>query len=332
MNKYKRNIMITGGAGFIGSHLVRYMTKQYPEYFFLVVDKFTYAGRKENLEDIKETNYKVSQSDITDKETMLRLMKEYGIDSIIHLAAESHVDNSINDPLPFITTNIVGTYNLLECARQLWTDGGLHKFYHVSTDEVYGSLSKNDPAFTENNKYEPHSPYSASKASSDHLVRAYHDTFGLPINISNCSNNYGTHQHEEKLIPRFLTNIVNNQPLPVYGTGENIRDWLHVTDHCRAIDTIFHNGTDGETYNIGGNNEHTNIDIIHKLIRIADEELNREAGTSEKLITYVTDRKGHDLRYAINSTKLQTELNWKPQVNFEDGLREVVKWYIKKVK
>ncbi len=329
MSKFKRTIMVTGGAGFIGSHLIRFFVKKYPDYKIVNVDKLTYAGNLENLTDIeKESNYEFVKADIVDAELMQKLFDEYKFDSVIHLAAESHVDRSITNPMEFIYTNIVGTANLLNAAKFHWKDNPEGKlFYHVSTDEVYGSLGETG-FFLETTSYDPRSPYSASKASSDHLVRAYHHTFGLPIKISNCSNNYGSFQFPEKLIPLFIHNIKNNKPLPVYGKGENIRDWLWVNDHASAIDEIFHNGKMGETYNIGGHNEWTNIDLIKLLCKIMDEKLGRESGTSEKLISYVKDRAGHDLRYAIDSTKLQNDLGWKPSLQFEEGLRKTVGWYL----
>ncbi|GAB4314878.1 MAG: dTDP-glucose 4,6-dehydratase [Bacteroidales bacterium] len=324
-----KNILITGGAGFIGSHVVRLFVNKYPDYTIVNLDKLTYAGNLENLKDIEnKPNYRFVKADIVDGEAVKRVFSEYQIDGVIHLAAESHVDRSITDPMAFIYTNIVGTVNLLQAARSFWADNLEGKrFYHVSTDEVYGSLGK-EGYFTETTPYDPHSPYSASKASSDHLVRAFHDTYRLPVVISNCSNNYGPYQFPEKLLPLFINNIRNNKPLPVYGKGENVRDWLYVEDHARAIDLIFHRGGDGETYNIGGNNEWRNIDLILKLCEIMDRKLGRPAGTSEKLITYVKDRAGHDLRYAIDSSKLQNELGWKPSLQFEEGLEKTVDWYL----
>ena len=327
---YKRNILITGGAGFIGSHLVRHFVNKYPEYRIINYDMLTYAGDLTNLKDIEDKpNYVFINGDICNEYMVKFTLEMYKIDGIIHLAAESHVDNSIKDPTAFLNTNILGTFNLLKSAKEYWGgDFSGKRFHHVSTDEVYGSLSKYDKPFTELNRYEPHSPYSASKASSDHLVRAYHDTYNFPVTISNCSNNYGPNQYPEKLIPLFIQNILNEKPLPVYGTGENIRDWLYVEDHCKAIDKIFHDGKDGETYNIGGNNERTNIDIIHTLIRMVDAELGREEGSSEKLITFVEDRKGHDLRYAINASKIKNELGWSPEENFDSGFKKTVNWYL----
>ncbi len=321
--------MVTGGAGFIGSHVVRLFVSKYPNYRIVNVDKLTYAGNLENLKDVEgKPNYRFVKADITQGEEMLKLFEVYKFDAVIHLAAESHVDRSIANPTEFIYTNIVGTANLLNAAKHFWQDTpGDKVFYHVSTDEVYGSLGDTG-FFTEKTAYDPRSPYSASKASSDHLVRAYHHTFGLPVKISNCSNNYGSYQFPEKLIPLFINNIKNKKPLPVYGKGENVRDWLWVVDHASAIDEIFHKGKTGETYNIGGNNEWKNIDLIKLLCRIMDEKLDRKAGESEKLITYVKDRAGHDLRYAIDSSKLQKELGWKPSLQFEEGLRKTVDWYL----
>lgn len=326
---FNKTILITGGAGFIGSHVVRLFVKKYPDYRIVNFDKLTYAGNLENLKDIEnEKNYLFIKGDITDTTSVFNLLKQYDFNVIIHLAAESHVDRSITNPLEFITTNIFGTATLLNAARELWKDNEAGKlFYHISTDEVYGSLSK-EGFFTENTAYSPRSPYSASKASSDHLVRAYHHTYGLPVIISNCSNNYGPNQFPEKLIPLMINNIINNKPLPVYGSGENVRDWLYVEDHARAIDTVFCKGKIGETYNIGGNNEWTNINLVHLLCSVMDKKLGREEGSSAKLITYVKDRAGHDLRYAIDSTKISNELGWKPSLNFEDGLKKTVEWYL----
>lgn len=325
-----KNLLITGGAGFIGSHLVRLMVKKYPEYRIINLDKLTYAGNLANLKDVeKMSNYKFVKADICDFEKIREIFTEYEIDGVIHLAAESHVDRSIKDPFSFAQTNVMGTLSLLQAAKLAWEghfDGKL--FYHVSTDEVYGSLQPDGGFFLETTKYDPHSPYSASKASSDHFVRAYHDTYGLPVKISNCSNNYGPFQFPEKLIPLFINNIRHNKPLPVYGTGENVRDWLFVEDHARAIDLIFHKGKVGDTYNIGGFNEWKNIDLIKVMIRVTDRLLGRQEGTSEKLITYVTDRAGHDLRYAIDSTKLHKELGWEPFLQFEEGIEKTVKWYL----
>lgn len=324
-----KTILITGGAGFIGSHLVRLFVNKYPEYKIVNLDKLTYAGNLANLTDIeKASNYEFVKGDIVDGDFIQKLFEGRKFDGVIHLAAESHVDRSISNPMEFIFTNIVGTVNLLNAAKFIWKDQMEGKlFYHISTDEVYGSLGETG-LFTETTAYDPHSPYSASKASSDHMVRAYNDTFGLPTVISNCSNNYGGFQFPEKLIPLFIHNIKNNKPLPVYGKGENIRDWLYVEDHARAIDLIFHKGKNGETYNIGGNNEWTNIDLIKLMCKKMDQKLGRQKGTSEKLITYVKDRAGHDLRYAIDSSKLQKELGWKPSLQFEEGIEKTIDWYL----
>ena len=324
-----KNILVTGGAGFIGSHLVRLLVNKYPEYHIVNMDVLTYAGNLENLKDIQnKENYTFVKCDICDFENVKQIFKEYQIDGVIHLAAESHVDRSIEDPFSFAQTNVMGTLSLLQAAKAYWKGKFIDKlFYHVSTDEVYGSLSE-EGFFTENTKYDPHSPYSASKASSDHFVRAFHDTYGFPVVISNCSNNYGAYQFPEKLIPLFINNIVNNKPLPVYGKGENVRDWLFVDDHARAIDVIFHKGKLGETYNIGGFNEWKNIDLIKVMIKTVDQLLGREEGTSEKLITYVKDRAGHDLRYAIDATKLKEELGWEPSLKFEEGIEKTVEWYL----
>ncbi|MCK9451255.1 MAG: dTDP-glucose 4,6-dehydratase [Bacteroidales bacterium] len=324
-----KKILITGGAGFIGSHLVRLFVNKYTDCQIYNLDKLTYAGNLANLTDVeKAPNYHFIKADIVDGEKMISLFESYDFDQVIHLAAESHVDRSISNPMEFIMANIVGTVNLLNAARHQWKNDFTGKlFYHVSTDEVYGSLGDTG-YFTEETPYDPHSPYSASKASSDHLVRAYHDTYKLPIVISNCSNNYGPNQFPEKLIPLIINNIRNNKPLPVYGEGLNVRDWLYVVDHARAIDVIFQQGKIGETYNIGGHNEWKNIDIVKLVCQIMDEKLGRENGTSEKLITYVKDRAGHDLRYAIDATKLQRELNWEPSLQFEEGIRKTIDWYL----
>lgn len=329
----KRHIMVTGGAGFIGSHVVRRLVKQYPDYLVVNVDKLTYAGNPENLADVDSLpNYRFEKADITDAEAMERIMHQYDIDGIIHLAAESHVDRSISDPLVFARTNVMGTLNLLETARRLWQESPEcfegKRFYHISTDEVYGALEMGSEMFVETTRYDPHSPYSASKASSDHFVRAYHDTYGMPTIVTNCSNNYGPNQFPEKLIPLFINNIRHRKPLPVYGKGLNVRDWLYVEDHAAAIDLIFHKGKAGDTYNIGGFNEWSNIDLIKQLCKEVDRQLGREPGESEQLITYVRDRAGHDLRYAIDATKLSKELGWKPSLQFEEGLRKTVKWYL----
>ena len=351
-----KSIIITGGAGFIGSHVVRLFVNKYPEYRIINLDKLTYAGNLANLKDVEnKPNYTFVKADICDFDTILSLMKQYEVDGIIHLAAESHVDRSIKDPFTFAKTNVIGTLSLLQAARLYWEslpekyEG--KRFYHISTDEVYGALEMTHPEgieppfkttasstdhhlaygtdfFYETNKYNPHSPYSASKASSDHFVRAFHDTYSMPTIVTNCSNNYGPYQFPEKLIPLFINNIRHHKPLPVYGKGENVRDWLYVEDHARAIDTIFHNGKIAETYNIGGFNEWKNIDLIKVLIRTVDRALGNEEGASEKLITYVTDRAGHDLRYAIDSTKLQKELGWEPSLQFEEGIAKTVEWYL----
>ncbi len=348
--------MITGGAGFIGSHVVRLFVKKYPEYRIINVDKLTYAGNLENLKDVEASpNYVFERADICDFEKMSALMEGYGVDGVIHLAAESHVDRSIRDPFTFARTNVLGTLSLLEAARRCWEGqpGGYEgkRFYHISTDEVYGALEMTRPEgveapfstaassgrkhlafgeefFTEETKYRPHSPYSASKAGSDHFVRAYHDTYGMPTIVTNCSNNYGPYQFPEKLIPLFINNIRHRKPLPVYGKGENVRDWLYVEDHARAIDLIFHEGAVAETYNIGGFNEWKNIDIVRVLIRTVDRLLGRAEGEDMDLITYVTDRKGHDMRYAIDSRKLQRELGWEPSLQFEEGIEKTVRWYL----
>ena len=351
----KRNILITGGAGFIGSHVVRLFVNKYPDYRVINLDKLTYAGNLANLKDIEDKpNYTFIKGDIADFDAMCRIIKEYDVDGIIHLAAESHVDRSIKDPFTFARTNVMGTLALLQAAKEYWEtlpekfEGKL--FYHISTDEVYGALrlthpegvpapftttesSANDLAygtefFLETTKYNPHSPYSASKASSDHFVRAYHDTYGMPTIVTNCSNNYGPYQFPEKLIPLFINNIRHGKPLPVYGKGENVRDWLFVEDHARAIDLIFHKGKIAETYNIGGFNEWKNIDLIRVIIRTVDRMLGNPEGHSDRLITYVTDRPGHDMRYAIDSRKLQAELGWEPSLQFEEGIEKTVRWYL----
>ena len=350
---FKRNIIITGGAGFIGSHVVRLFVNKYPDYRIINVDKLTYAGNLANLADVEDRpNYVFVKADICDFDLMLSLMKEYQVDGIIHLAAESHVDRSIKDPFTFARTNVMGTLSLLQAAKLVWESDGYEgkRFYHISTDEVYGALTMNHPEgieppfktvasseghkaygddfFYETTKYNPHSPYSASKASSDHFVRAYHDTYGMPTIVTNCSNNYGPYQFPEKLIPLFINNIRNRKPLPVYGKGENVRDWLYVEDHARAIDVIFHEGKIAETYNIGGFNEWKNIDLIKVMIKTVDRILGNPEGHSLGLITYVTDRLGHDVRYAIDSTKLQKELGWEPSLQFEEGIEKTVRWYL----
>lgn len=326
----KRNILITGGAGFIGSHVVRLMVNKYPDYRIVNLDKLTYAGNLANLVDIEDKpNYVFEKADICDYEKMCELFDKYEIDGVIHLAAESHVDRSIKDPFTFARTNVMGTLSLLQAAKVKWEgnyDGKL--FYHISTDEVYGALQFDGTLFTETTKYDPHSPYSASKASSDHFVRAFHDTYGMPTIVTNCSNNYGPYQFPEKLIPLFINNIRHRRPLPVYGKGENVRDWLYVVDHARAIDLIFHKGKIAETYNIGGFNEWKNIDLIKVLIKTVDKLLGNPEGASLDLITYVTDRAGHDLRYAIDSRKLKNELGWEPSLQFEEGIELTVKWYL----
>ena len=324
-----KKILITGGAGFIGSHVVRRFVTHYPNYKIVNLDVLTYAGNLANLKDIEDKeNYSFVKADITNAQQINELFEQENFDAVIHLAAESHVDRSIADPSAFVMTNVIGTVNLLNAAKQYWKgDYESKRFYHVSTDEVYGALGDTG-MFTETTAYDPHSPYSASKASSDHFVRAYHDTYGLDVVISNCSNNYGSHHFPEKLIPLAINNIKNNKPVPVYGKGENVRDWLWVEDHARAIDVIFHQAKTGQTYNIGGHNEWKNIDLIHLLCKIMDQKLGREEGDSAKLITFVTDRAGHDLRYAIDSTKLQKELNWVPSLQFEEGLAKTVDWYL----
>jgi dTDP-glucose 4,6-dehydratase len=331
--EFQKNILITGGAGFIGSHVVRLFLHKYPQYKITNLDKLTYAGNLANLKDVEnKPNYEFVRGDIVDADFLKTLFAKHQFDSVIHLAAESHVDRSIASPMDFIMTNVVGTVNLLNAARSIWQTPNKkqetnNRFYHISTDEVYGSLGTTG-FFTEETAYDPHSPYSASKASSDHFVRAYHDTYGLPTVISNCSNNYGSFHFPEKLIPLAIHNIKNNKPVPVYGKGENIRDWLYVEDHANAIDLIFHKATVGGTYNIGGHNEWKNIDLIHLLCKIMDKKLKRTEGTSGKLITFVKDRAGHDLRYAIDSSKLQRQLGWKPSLQFEEGLEKTVDWYL----
>ena len=327
---FKRNILITGGAGFIGSHVVRLFVTKYPEYHIINLDKLTYAGNLANLADIEQQpNYTFVKADICDFEKILELFRQHSIDGVIHLAAESHVDRSIKDPFTFAQTNVMGTLSLLQAAKVSW-DGQYDgkRFYHISTDEVYGALKFDGTFFTETTKYDPHSPYSASKASSDHFVRAFHDTFGMPTLVTNCSNNYGPYQFPEKLIPLFINNIRHRKPLPIYGRGENVRDWLFVEDHARAIDLIFHKGTIAETYNIGGFNEWKNIDIIKMVINTVDRLLGRKEGEALNLITYVIDRLGHDARYAIDSTKLQRELGWEPSLQFEEGIEKTVRWYL----
>ena len=329
----QRNIIITGGAGFIGSHVVRLFVNNYPHYNIINVDKLTYAGNLANLKDIEDRpNYKFKRLDICDFEDLYQLFQDENIDGVIHLAAESHVDRSIKDPFTFAKTNVMGTLSLLQAAKLYWEsrpegyEGKL--FYHISTDEVYGALGLDDTLFTEETKYDPHSPYSASKASSDHFVRAYHDTYGMPTIVTNCSNNYGPYQFPEKLIPLFINNIRTRKPLPVYGNGENIRDWLYVEDHARAIETIFHRGKIADTYNIGGCNEWRNIDLIKVIIATVDRLLGNPEGHSIDLITYVTDRPGHDARYAIDASKLRRELDWQPSLQFEEGIERTVRWYL----
>ena len=329
MTSYVKTIAVTGGAGFIGSHVVRLFVKKYPAYRIVNIDALTYAGNLENLKDIDRLpNYFFEHTDICNEQAINALFSKYAFDAVIHLAAESHVDRSIMDPLAFVRTNVLGTTVLLNASRKHWSSNYTNNlFYHISTDEVYGSLGEHG-FFTEETPYDPRSPYSASKASSDHMVMAYYHTYGLPVVISNCSNNYGSHHFPEKLIPLMINNIKNNKPLPVYGKGENVRDWLWVEDHARAIDVIFHNGLNGETYNIGGHNEWRNIDLVHLLCSIMDRKLGRAAGESAKQITYVTDRAGHDLRYAIDASKIERELGWAPSITFELGLEQTVDWYL----
>src|SRR5574344_3004748 len=337
--QYKRTIIITGGAGFIGSHVVRLFVNKYPEYHIINVDKLTYAGNLENLRDIdNKPNYSFVKADICDFDTIFALIRNEHVDGVIHLAAESHVDRSIKDPFTFAKTNVLGTLSMLQAAKEYWgctlgneeenERGRKHLFYHISTDEVYGALKFDGSFFKETTKYDPHSPYSASKASSDHFVRAFGDTYGMPVVVTNCSNNYGPYQFPEKLIPLFINNIRHGKPLPVYGKGENVRDWLYVEDHARAIDTIFHEGQINETYNIGGFNEWKNIDLIKVMIKTVDKILGNPEGHSLDLITYVTDRLGHDARYAIDSSKLQRELGWEPSLQFEEGIEKTVRWYL----
>tara|TARA_Y100000385_G_scaffold263204_1_gene295470 strand:- start:102 stop:1154 length:1053 start_codon:yes stop_codon:yes gene_type:complete len=324
-----KNILITGGSGFIGSHVVRLFINKYPDYNIVNLDKLTYAGNPENLKDVEDAkNYTFVKADINDDKVIFELFEKYRFEGVIHLAAESHVDRSISNPKEFIMTNIVGTLNLLNAAKDCWKDNMEGKiFYHISTDEVYGSLGV-DGFFYEDTPYDPRSPYSASKASSDHIVRAYNHTYGMPVKISNCSNNYGSHQFPEKLLPLMINNIKNSKPLPVYGEGVNVRDWLWVVDHARAIDDVFHKGRVGETYNIGGYNEWKNIDIVHLLCDTMDDKLGREKGASRELITFVKDRAGHDMRYAIDAAKIKKELGWEPSVTFEQGMDKTIDWYL----
>ena len=326
----QRNILITGGAGFIGSHLVEHFVESYPHYRIVILDKLTYAGNPANIESITaRPNVTFIEGDITDAALVDSVFSKHNIDGVIHLAAESHVDRSISAPLVFAHNNIIGTITLLEAARKAWRGEYEGKrFHHISTDEVYGALPLDGGRFTEETRYDPHSPYSASKASSDHFVRAYHDTYGMPTVITNCSNNYGERQYPEKLIPLFIYNIVNRRKLPVYGTGSNVRDWLYVKDHARAIDAVFHRAKSGQTYNIGGSNEWTNIDLVRELIRVVDSEMGYPEGHSNELITYVEDRAGHDLRYAIDSAKIEREIGWRAETPFAEGLRATVRWYL----
>ena len=330
----KRNILITGGAGFIGSHVGRLFVNKYPDYRIVNLDKLTYAGNLANLRDIENApNYTFVKADICDYDTIREVFCKYDIDGVIHLAAESHVDRSIKDPFIFARTNVMGTLSLLQAAKEQWNGNWEGKrFYHISTDEVYGALQFDGTLFTEETRYDPHSPYSAAKASSDHFVRAYHDTYGMPTLVTNCSNNYGPYQFPEKLIPLFINNIRHRRPLPVYGRGENVRDWLYVEDHARAIDVIFHKGKVADTYNIGGFNEWKNIDLIRVIVKTVDRLLGNPEGASEKLITYVADRAGHDLRYAIDSRKLKDELGWQPSLQFEEGIEKTVRWYLQNQK
>lgn len=324
------NILITGGAGFIGSHVVRRFVRRYPDCHIINLDKLTYAGNLANLRDVEGMdNYTFVRGDVCDYDMVKEVLCRYHVDGIIHLAAESHVDRSIYDPFTFARTNVMGTLTMLQAAKDYWQGNWNGKlFYHVSTDEVYGSLAVDGSRFTEISRYEPHSPYSASKASSDHFVRAFHDTYGMPVVVTNCSNNYGPYQFPEKLIPLFINNIRHGRPLPVYGSGENVRDWLYVEDHARAVDIVFHEGRSGETYNIGGANEWRNIDLVRLLVHITDRLLGNAPGTSDRLITHVTDRKGHDMRYAIDASKLAGELGWQPEYSFEQGLEATVRWYL----
>jgi dTDP-glucose 4,6-dehydratase len=326
---FKKNILITGGCGFIGSHVVRLFVKKYPDYRIINLDALTYAGNLENLADIDTgPNYVFIKADILNAEELVNIFQKYTVDGVIHLAAESHVDRSILSPLDFVYTNVIGTVNLLNTAKRCWKDNMQNsRFHHVSTDEVFGALG-NTGFFTEKTAYDPHSPYSASKAASDHFVRAYHDTYGLPVVITNCSNNYGPNHFPEKLIPLFINNIIQKKPLPVYGDGLYTRDWLYVKDHAAALDLVFHKGVNGDTYAVGGFNEWKNIDLVKLLCRLMDDKLGRAPGTSEKLITYVKDRPGHDRRYAIDATKINKELGWKPSVTFEEGLSETIDWYL----
>lgn len=329
-----KNILVTGGAGFIGSHVVRRFVTQYPHYNIINFDLLTYAGNLENIKDIESApNYHFVKGDVREESDVMNALEKYNIDGIIHLAAESHVDRSITDPLIFVKTNLIGTANMLQCAKKYWSSippsGGQGvKFYHISTDEVFGSLELGGGYFTEETAYDPRSPYSASKAGSDHLVRAFYHTYHLPVVLSNCSNNYGPNHFPEKLIPLMINNIINNKTLPVYGKGENVRDWLYVEDHARAIDLIFHQGKVGETYNIGGHNEWTNLKLVETLCDMMDGKLNRENGESRKLISFVTDRAGHDLRYAIDAGKIERELGWRPSLTFEEGLSKTIDWYL----